>query len=1305
LPDAPSTPTFSSVTSSGFTVNWTAVTGAASYRLDIATDSGFTSFVSGYSDRTVSAISQAVTGLSANTLYYARVRTVNSGGTSSNSTSANTATLKNEPTAHVTGFATGTITTSSIPLSWSAASPQPDGYLIRVSSTTVTDPVDGTALINDLSLSDGVAVFNVISGATTSYSGFTGFVAGTSYTFKIYPYNNSGTGIDYLTTSAPSVTGVLLPDAPSTPTFSSVTSSGFTVNWTAVTGAGSYRLDIATDSGFTNLVSGFNNLTVSGISQAVTGLSVGTTYYARLRTVNSGGTSANSTSATQTTTPANDLLSNAASITVNGSATSGGFGGSTPQFSSSSTLNDVWYKFVATSTSHTLTVAGGAAGMDPDIRVYEGTGASFDTAPTAYATPPPLVIGQLAGVTEETVIATNFVAGRTYFVMVQEDGTSPGGSFTIQVRAAPSSIATWNPTWSSSTAPATPLVVTSSDANLSAGSISRTGLTGAANSSRYSATGWNTTANYLQMTLTAASGFRMDLNDAVIYGNWGSSGTGPGYYIVRSSLDNFVADIGYFDADSSTSSVRLGAVKLPSTGYGQLSTVTFRIYGSSTPLSSGTTTASTGTGGFSALRVTGTLVPIPSVTAATVAGTVGTAVNYNTVSSGSPTSYAISSGTLPAGLSLNTSTGAITGTPTAAGNGTVVSVTASNSAGTSAAANLTFNIAKATPIISVAPTASAITYGQTLASSSLTGGTPSTPGTFTFTTPSTAPNAGTASQNVTFTPNDTVNYNTASTTASVTVDKASQTITSLAATDSKTYGGIYMDFDLSATKGASTSALSYSSSNTSVATIHPTTGSVHIVGAGTTTLTVNQAADANYNAAPAVTQILTVSKADHAITFGSLAAVTYSVGATFNLAAYASSGLTVSYASSDTTVATVSGSAVTILKAGSTIITASQAGNGNYNAATAVTRTLTVNPAAPSSLSYVNINGTVGTAITNVNPTVTGTVDSYSISPALPQGLSLNTVTGVISGTPLVTAASAIYTVTATNAGGNTSATLTVAVLPVAPSDLSYANISGTVGAAITNVNPTVAGTVDSYSISPALPAGLLLNTGTGVISGTPSAAAASAIYTVTATNAGGSTSTALTIVVGYAVGPVAVADSLTKPAGNAAYLIPVSQLLANDYRITNSSGATVTTGLSVSAVTGGAGNTASYNVGDRFIQFTPSSGASDTFTYTVTDGVSTATATVTVTTETQAPTFNLQIVKVGTAIFAGGNTTVRHDFIAVPNQTYLVEYATDLNGTWTSAGNQSTGTTGSFSVTFTTSGDVAADWTARMLFRARLVR
>jgi hypothetical protein len=220
-----------------------------------------------------------------------------------------------------------------------------------------------------------------------------------------------------------------------------------------------------------------------------------------------------------------------------------------------------------------------------------------------------------------------------------------------------------------------------------------------------------------------------------------------------------------------------------------------------------------------------------------------------------------------------------------------------------------------------------------------------------------------------------------------------------------------------------------------------------------------------------------------------------------------------------------------------------------------------------------------------------------------------------------------------------------------------------------------------------------------------PSAPAptAAGFYTVTASangNYSGSNSADFSI-----TGLMAIADSLTKPANNQPYMIPVTQLLANDFRITSTSGATVTTGLSVSAVTGGAGNTASYSVGDRFIQFTPSSASTDTFTYTVTDGATTATATVTITTETQAPTFRLQIVKVGTATFTGGNTTVTHDFIGVPKQNYLVEYSTDLT-IWTPVqGSQYTGDNGSFSVNFTKSGDVAADWTAHMYFRASLVR
>jgi hypothetical protein len=102
--------------------------------------------------------------------------------------------------------------------------------------------------------------------------------------------------------------------------------------------------------------------------------------------------------------------------------------------------------------------------------------------------------------------------------------------------------------------------------------------------------------------------------------------------------------------------------------------------------------------------------------------------------------------------------------------------------------NVTMTVSlKTTPTITTAPTATAITYGQSLASSTLSGGVASVAGTFAFTTPSTAPGAGTAAQGVTFTPTDTANYNTATTTASVQVNPATLTYTANAA--SMTYGG------------------------------------------------------------------------------------------------------------------------------------------------------------------------------------------------------------------------------------------------------------------------------------------------------------------------------------------------------------------------------------------------------------------------------------------------------------------------------------------------------------------------------------
>ena len=71
---------------------------------------------------------------------------------------------------------------------------------------------------------------------------------------------------------------------------------------------------------------------------------------------------------------------------------------------------------------------------------------------------------------------------------------------------------------------------------------------------------------------------------------------------------------------------------------------------------------------------------------------------------------------------------------------------------------------------------------------------------------------------------------------------------------------------------------------------------------------------------------------------------------------------------------------------------------------------------------------------------------------------------------------------------------------------------------------PVTGGAASSYSISPALPAGLNFNTGTGVISGTPATGSHNTIYTVTASNCGGNTITTLAIKVSYAATVTATA-------------------------------------------------------------------------------------------------------------------------------------------------------------------------------------
>jgi PKD repeat protein len=231
--------------------------------------------------------------------------------------------------------------------------------------------------------------------------------------------------------------------------------------------------------------------------------------------------------------------------------------------------------------------------------------------------------------------------------------------------------------------------------------------------------------------------------------------------------------------------------------------------------------------------------------------------------------------------------------------------------------------------------------------------------------------------------------------------KRNQTIT-FGALDNKTFGDA--DFDLTATASSGLD-VSYTSSDLTVATIDGST--VTIVGAGTTTITASQAGDGNYLAATEVQQTLTVEKAAQTITFGALDNKTFG-DADFDLTATASSGLDISYTSSDLTVATIDGSTVTIIGLGTTTITASQAGDDNYLAATEVQQTLTVEKAAQTITFGALDNKTFGDADFELSATVSSGLDvSYTSSDLTVATIDGNTVTIVGAGTTTITASQA----------------------------------------------------------------------------------------------------------------------------------------------------------------------------------------------------------------------------------------------------------------------------------------------------------
>ena len=183
-------------------------------------------------------------------------------------------------------------------------------------------------------------------------------------------------------------------------------------------------------------------------------------------------------------------------------------------------------------------------------------------------------------------------------------------------------------------------------------------------------------------------------------------------------------------------------------------------------------------------------------------------------------------------------------------------------------------------------------------------------------------------------------YNPATgTTQTLTINKATPVISNFEDV-SKEYNDA--TFTLNATS-ASTGLFTFSSSNTSVATI--TDNTVIIIGTGTTELTANQDFDENYTSATAKAT-LTVGLTDQIITFNELDTKVIGDPDFSLLATGGDSENPVIFNSSDETVAMCTGTngeLVKIIGAGTCYIYANQAGNSNYNAASQVSQVLTVN--------------------------------------------------------------------------------------------------------------------------------------------------------------------------------------------------------------------------------------------------------------------------------------------------------------------------------------------------------------------------
>ena len=587
-------------------------------------------------------------------------------------------------------------------------------------------------------------------------------------------------------------------------------------------------------------------------------------------------------------------------------------------------------------------------------------------------------------------------------------------------------------------------------------------------------------------------------------------------------------------------------------------------------------------------------------------------------------SYAITAGTLPAGLSFNTSTGAISGTPTATLTATTFTVMVTDTNGVSASSMFVLIVNSAvTATAAVASTALtqshaatsfipvtgaggtgtlsyAITTGTLPAGLNFNASTGAITGTSTATLTATTftvtvkdVNGATASNTFVLTVNSAVTATTAVASTTLTQNHAASSFISVAG------AGGTGTLSYAITTGTLPAGLSFSTSmgaitGTPAATLTATTFTVTVTDTNGATATANFSLTVS-TAVTATTAIAsTVLTQNHAIT--SFIPVTGG-GGTGTLTYAITAGTLPTGLSFNTTTGAITGTPAATLTATMFTVTVT-----DTNGATATANfSLTVSTAVTATTAIASTVLTQNHAATSFIP-VTGSGGTPSLSYAittgtLPTGLSFNTTTGAITGTPMATLAATTFTVTVTDANGaTTTASFSLTVNTAVAATTAITSTVLTQNHSVTSFIP-VTGSGGTPSLSYAitigtLPTGLSFNTLTGAIIGIPTATLTTTNFTVTVTDANGATAT--------------VSFSLTVNAAVTAATVVASTALTQNHAITSftpvtGSGGTGT--LTYSITTGTLPTGLIFSTSTGTISGTPTSTlTTTTFTVTVTD-------------------------------------------------------------------------------------------------------